>query len=104
MREFPFTLLCPARTLFPDGGDDALLLQGVVDCCIEESGVLTVIDYKTDRVSAGGLPARARLYEGQLRAYAYALRRITGKPVGECILYFLHPGEAFSLNLQSEML
>ncbi len=104
MREFPFTLLCPARTLFPDGGDDALLLQGVVDCCIEENGVLTVIDYKTDRVSAGGLPARARLYEGQLRAYAYALRRITGKPVGECILYFLHPGEAFSLNLQSEML
>lgn len=98
MREFPFTLLCPAHALFPDGGDDEMLLQGVVDCCIEEDGVLIVIDYKTDRVAADGVAARAAAYETQLRTYAYALRRITGKPVGECILYFLNPGAAFSVS------
>ena len=27
-----------------------LLLQGVVDCCIEEAGELVIIDYKTDYV------------------------------------------------------
>jgi ATP-dependent helicase/nuclease subunit A len=97
MREFPFTLLCPARELFPGGGDDELLLQGVVDCCIEADGVLTVIDYKTDHVAAEDVSDRAARYELQLRTYAYALRRITGKPVGECILYFLNPGTAFSL-------
>lgn len=103
LREFPFTLLCPARELFPGGGDDALLLQGIVDCCIEEDGMLTVIDYKTDSVDAENVPARAVRYADQLRAYAYALERITGKPVRECILYFLRPGTAFSLPAAAKM-
>lgn len=95
VREFPFTLLRPASELFPGGGDDELLLQGVVDCFIEENGTLTVIDYKTDSVAEKDVPARAEFYKGQLIAYARALRRITGKPIKECILYFLRPKTAF---------
>jgi len=96
-REFPFTLLCPARELIPGGGDDEVLLQGVVDCFIEEDGMMTVIDYKTDAVAEEDVPQRAEFYKGQLFAYARALGRITGKPVKECVLYFLRPKTAFFL-------
>lgn len=92
MREFRFSLLCPAEQFFPGAGDEQLLLQGVVDCCIEESGALTIIDYKTDSVTEGTLGEAADKYKPQLRAYAYAMERITKKPVAGCILCFLRSG------------
>ena len=98
-REFKFSLLCDAGELFPDAADEQVLLQGVVDCCIEEDGALTVIDYKTDAVrTEAEIAARADYYAGQLRAYAAALRRIFGKPVKECVLYFLAAGRSVSVN------
>ncbi|MBR0354359.1 MAG: helicase-exonuclease AddAB subunit AddA [Oscillospiraceae bacterium] len=99
-REFKFSLLVNAEDYFPGAGDEQVLLQGVVDCCIEEDGALTVIDYKTDAVhSEAELAARAAYYAGQLRAYAAALRRIFGKPVREGVLYFLSCGREVSIAL-----
>ena len=92
-REFRFSLLCPAESFFEGGEGEKVLLQGVVDCLIEEKGELTVIDYKTDRVRGSELAERAKSYAGQLRAYAIAVGRITGKPVKHCALYFLDSGE-----------
>ena len=92
-REFRFSLLCPAESFFEGGEGENVLLQGVVDCLIEEDGELTVIDYKTDRVYGEALEERAKSYAGQLRAYALAVGRITGKPVKECVLYFLSAGK-----------
>lgn len=93
-REFKFSLMCPAEEIFGEGEGERVLLQGVIDCVIEERGGLTVIDYKTDRVFGQALKERAAGYEKQLRAYAYAAERITGKPVRSCVLYFLRAGEA----------
>ena len=99
-REFKFSLLCGAETWFPGAGDEQVLLQGVVDCCIEENGALTVIDYKTDAVrTEEELRERADYYAGQLRAYAAALRRIFGKPVREGVLYFLSAGKEVTVAL-----
>jgi ATP-dependent exoDNAse (exonuclease V) beta subunit len=42
--------------------------------------------------------ARAGHYAPQIRSYAMALHRITGKPVKERILYFLRIGEAISIE------
>ena len=92
LREFKFSLLRHAKAYFPDAGEDELLLQGVIDCAVEQDGAYTVIDYKTDRVTAETAPARAELYLSQVAAYAEALTEITGKPVKKSILYFLHPG------------
>ena len=93
-REFKFSLLCDAGDYFPGAEGEQVLLQGVVDCCFEENGALTVVDYKTDAVrTEEELSARAAYYEGQLRAYAAALRRIFGKPVREGVLYFLSCGK-----------
>lgn len=92
-REFKFSLLCPAEKLFPGGEGESVLLQGVIDCMIEENGEITIIDYKTDRVRGNETLERAKGYAKQLEAYAYAAQRMTGKPVRECVLYFLYSGE-----------
>ena len=93
-REQRFTLLQPASVL-PGGSDaDEILFQGVVDCCIEEQGQLTVIDFKTDYVTAETLQAKAQSYALQVRSYAEAMERILELPVHEGILYFLRIGQA----------
>ncbi len=97
-REFRFSLLCPAQTWFPESpeGED-ILLQGVIDLCIEEDGKLTVIDFKTDA------EVHPELYAGQLRAYALAMRRITGKPVQGAELWYLRKKVRKSLAMEEEM-
>ena len=92
-REFKFSILCPADKFF--GGDcaDSVLLQGVIDCFIEEPDGLVIIDYKTDNVKGEAAYERAEVYWPQLRAYAYAIEKITGKKVKECALYFLNAGK-----------
>jgi len=92
LREFRFSLLCPAAKFFPGAGDEKLMLQGVVDCCIEEDERLTVIDYKTDYVTPETLDSLSQSYRPQVEAYAYALERITGKPVERSILCFIRTG------------
>ena len=65
-----------------------------------EDGAVTVVDYKTDRVkNRREAEERAKVYSGQLRAYAGALRRICRKPVRECLLYFLNAGETVRVEL-----
>ena len=88
MREFRFSLLYPAEYFFKGGGDDKILLQGMVDCFFEEDGELTVIDFKTDFVTQETVDARKEKYVPQLAIYRDAVERITGKCVKECAVYF----------------
>lgn len=92
-REFRFSVLLPAEEFFPEAGGEEVLLQGAIDCWYETSEGLVIVDYKTDRVSAGETALRARFYEGQIRAYRLALEKITGKRVCKTALYFLNPGK-----------
>ena len=99
-REFKFSLLCPADRLLGAASDDEVLLQGVVDCLLEEDGGLVVIDYKTDAIRTDEqLLERRELYTPQLRAYAAAMERIFKKPVKECVLYFLSMGKAARVGI-----
>ncbi len=100
-REFKFSLLCDAGQFFGSAEGEQVLLQGVVDCCIEEKGQLVIIDYKTDAVKTEQeINQRTKLYTGQLKTYALAMTRIYNKPVKECVLYFLAPGRAVSLEME----
>ena len=97
-REFRFTLLTEADEFFEEAEPgERLLLQGVVDCWFVENGQITIVDYKTDRVTAGGAPERAEHYRPQLETYAVALQRITGLPVAQKALWFLTPGVEIEL-------
>ena len=98
LREFRFSLLLDAARLYPGAEGEDLLLQGVVDCCLEEDGELVLIDYKTDSVrTEEEIAARAEHYRGQLLAYRDALQRIFQKPVKEGVLFFLTPGREVRL-------
>ena len=96
-REYRFALLMPAERYAKGAEGEELLLQGVADCVFEENGALTVVDFKTDRVTAEEALQRAELYRPQLQAYSDALSRIMEKPVSQRILYFFRSGTEISL-------
>ena len=70
-RELPVTML-----------DGDLLLEGVADLAFEHDGVMTVVDFKTDRPDGDTLDRYAR----QVRTYAAAIQRATGKAVRPVLL------------------
>ncbi len=98
LREFRFTLLVDADDPLSPPRDESMLLQGVVDCLLIEPDGITLIDYKTDRISAGEVPLRAQRYAMQLRAYAHSIERIFSLPVKSRVLHFLSPGESYILE------
>ncbi|MBQ7566162.1 MAG: helicase-exonuclease AddAB subunit AddA [Oscillospiraceae bacterium] len=96
-REFKFSLPVSAAELLPGAPDEPIMLQGVVDCFLDEPDGLTVVDFKTDRIRKGGEAERAELYRPQLETYALALSRIFEKPVKRKLLYFFETDTAFEL-------
>ena len=85
-KEQQFVLGIPSLELNPEfGGNEIVLIQGIIDAYFEEDGEYVLIDYKTDRVShEEELVAR---YAKQLEYYERALVQITGKRVREKIIY-----------------
>ncbi len=97
-REYRFTVNIPAALaspgIIPEGEDDGgttSVLQGAIDCIIEENDGLVIVDYKTDRVKSAEILAET--YGTQLRLYREAAQKLFGKPVKECVIYSLHCGE-----------
>ncbi len=92
LREFKFSLLEDAAQYYPDADGEEILLQGVVDCALIESDGITVVDFKTDKVTEQTIEQVADNYRPQILAYAHALERIYELPVKSALLYF------FSVN------
>jgi len=91
-REFAFSILIPADLYYDDmPPEEQLLLQGVIDCWFETEDGITVLDFKTNRISKEAVEGSAQLYQRQLAAYAFALEALTGKRVAHKILWFLTP-------------
>ena len=88
IREFKFSILDDGIHYGSDLEGEQVLLQGVVDCAIVEENGITVIDFKTDRVSEENLPQLLERYAPQVQTYVQALERIYRKPVKEALLYF----------------
>ena len=97
-REFKFSILEPARRYYPQAGEgEQVLFQGVVDCYYETLEGITVVDFKTDRVTKATLAHRAEHYRPQLEAYSRALEEITGKRVIRRVLWFFALGRSVDL-------
>ncbi len=88
LREFKFSILDDARNYQADIEGEQVLLQGVVDCALLEPDGITVLDFKTDRLTDETLPDAVQRYTPQVRSYAQALRRIYKQPVKAAYLYF----------------
>ena len=97
LREFKFSILEDAGDYGEGLENEKILLQGVVDCALVEEDSITIVDFKTDRISSDTLGKTVERYRPQVTAYQKAMARIYGKPVKETVLYFFHTGEAVSL-------
>ncbi|HEY1242058.1 MAG TPA: 3'-5' exonuclease, partial [Bryobacteraceae bacterium] len=83
---------------------DGLVLRGQVDLWFEEGGELAIVDYKTDKVTALEAHERARDYAMQLRLYAMAVERVTGRGPNRAWLHFLRPNTAIEVDLTPSLL
>ncbi len=93
-RELEFLLAWPVDA---DSENDRRL-QGYIDCLYEDDqGQWSVLDYKTNNVSADQVATAAAGYEMQMFVYALAAERVLGRPPAELTLYFLRPGVAHRL-------
>ncbi len=107
LREVPFTLGVAAREIYEnwDGEDEQVIVQGVIDCLIEEDdGRFILIDYKTDAIHErfpGGFDQAKEIlkqrYETQIGLYARAFEEIMQKHMGERYLYFFDAGQAIKM-------
>lgn len=88
LREFKFSILDDGRHYGEGLEGEQVLLQGVVDCALSEPDGITVIDFKTDRVTEETVSAAADRYRLQVQTYADALSRIYEMPVKRKMLYF----------------
>lgn len=88
LREFKFSILDDASHYGVDLDGEQVLLQGVVDCAILEDDGITIIDFKTDRVTEKTLPDVAARYAPQVSIYGEALSRIYERPIKGEYLYF----------------
>lgn len=90
-RELRFNLKVPASDVIANipSTDDFVLVQGVIDCFIENNdGTFTVIDFKTDRVDGEtGASLLKERYSGQLGLYCRAVEDITKKKVSKCVIF-----------------
>lgn len=101
IREVPFTMAIPAGQVFPDMADDfgdRVIVQGVIDCLIDEGDGYVLLDYKTDMVSKGDIERAAADYSGQLNLYVRAVETILQKPVKDKYLYFFSLAQEFRLG------
>ena len=88
LREFKFSILDRGNSYGEGLEEEQVLLQGVVDCALLEPDGITILDFKTDRVTEDTLEDTVRRYQLQVQTYAEAMSRIYEMPVKESFLYF----------------
>ena len=110
-REFRFTVNLPAELFTTDielkekYKDNEILVQGVIDCLIEDSdGRITLIDYKTDRLTGEEMADISKAtdklraaHQTQMRYYEEAVRRIFNKSVSRVEIYSLPLGKTVEI-------
>ncbi len=82
---------------------EGVVLRGQIDLWFEDGGRIVLVDYKTDQVSAADAAAHAAPYALQLRLYALALERLTGRAPAEAYLCFLRANTAVPVDLRPSL-
>lgn len=69
------------------------LMEGFIDLLIDAPDGISIVDYKTDRLTDKQVEELGPEYEVQLGLYAWAVGETTGRPVQEATLLFLRPNK-----------
>ncbi len=103
-RELPFTLALPVGDIYPGihrkhpcDREETILVQGIIDCLVEENDGLVVLDYKTDRYTPETLAELVERYRPQVELYAKAAETLTGMPVIARYIYLFYLGDAVEI-------
>jgi ATP-dependent helicase/nuclease subunit A len=92
IREVPFALMHPAEDCPPsDDPADQIMIRGRIDLLVPTPSGLSIVDYKTDRVSGPELDQRVETYSRQMRLYADAIRTVARREIAAVYLVFLSP-------------
>lgn len=74
------------------GSGDFVLVQGVMDCLVQEERGWLILDYKTDQVRPQDVESKTAEYHAQVAAYHEVVQSLgSGLPV-ESFIYFVKPG------------
>lgn len=97
-RELPFSLAVPAAELYAGlpaeaAAGEVILVQGIIDCLVEEEDGFLLLDFKTGKIPPDPLAA----YREQVRFYTRAAGTIFNRSVKEAHLYFLDGGVDFKV-------
>ena len=93
----PYGSECGTALLDPATGQLEMLRQERYQALFTGGDGLTVIDFKTDRVTPETAEARAQSYRGQVELYSQALMALTGTPVVHKVLWFFALGRGFEV-------
>ena len=81
-----------------------VVLRGQIDVWFSEGDELVLVDYKTDRLDPDRETERLEPYALQLRLYALALRKLTGKLPRHALLHFLRSGRTVPIAIDEAAL
>ncbi len=90
LREFKFSILDDGAHYGEGLENEKVLLQGVVDCALIEEDGITILDFKTDRISYEQIGSAVEKYRTQIETYSEALGQIYEMPIKGKYLYFFH--------------
>jgi ATP-dependent helicase/nuclease subunit A len=93
LRELPFTLALPAGEVYPElkiCRGEKVIIQGIIDCLVDEGDGFLLLDYKTDILAPDQLETLLERYRVQLAFYARAVEDILCRPVKDKYLYLFH--------------
>jgi ATP-dependent helicase/nuclease subunit A len=80
------------------GGEEFVIVQGVIDLAVVMPEEIWVLDFKTDHFAGADLEAKIRIYRPQLSLYAQAIARIYGRPVTRRWLHFFALSRTIQLD------
>ncbi|PRR75100.1 helicase-exonuclease AddAB subunit AddA [Neomoorella humiferrea] len=97
-RELPFSLAVPVAELYPAlksevSTGETILVQGIIDCLVDEEDGFLLLDFKTGRLPADPLAE----YREQIELYARAVSFIFRRRVKEAYVYYLDGGTGFKV-------
>jgi ATP-dependent exoDNAse (exonuclease V) beta subunit len=79
------------------GSGEKVIIQGVIDCLVDEGDGFLLLDYKTDILTSEQMETALDLYRVQLNLYARAVEDILGRHVKEKYLYLFHLDQALQV-------
>lgn len=106
-QEMPFTLVLPAAQVYNDSPgldpDDKVLVQGIIDCWFMQPDGITLVDYKSDRLTTDPDLCHDELeqrYSLQMNFYAQAIEAATGEKVVRRLIWLIRQGRVVEIGLK----